>query len=286
VIAGFSAGKTARGGVDIAYSIGGRGPPLVLLHGFPQTRVMWSHVAPKLAEHRTVICPDLRGYGMSGTPEGTAPYTFREMAGDIRYLVAELGYETFDLAGHDRGARVAHRLCLDAPGAVRRVALMDIVPTYTLLSDLRREVAEAYYHWFFLAQPSPLPERMIGAGPDAYFEACLAGWGGGTEGFDPALMQAYRAAWRRPETIRAMCADYRAALHLDFADDAASLDARITCPALVLWGADGVMARWYDVAGVWAGFCSDMRGAAMPGGHFFVDTHGAETVEVLDQFFD
>ncbi|WP_101067812.1 alpha/beta fold hydrolase [Roseovarius salinarum] len=284
-IPGFSDHTAHVNGIEVAFSAGGAGPPLVLLHGFPQTRAMWGAIAPALAGTHRVICPDLRGYGASGKPAGTAGYSFREMGRDVAALMTRLGHDRFALAGHDRGGRVAHRLALDAPGRVTRLAVMDIVPTHTLLAELRAEVAAAYWHWFFLAQPAPFPETMIGHDPDMFFETCLLGWGGARlADFDDGQLAAYRAAWRDPDTIRGMCADYRAALTHDFADDAADLGARVACPALVLYGADGAMARHYDVPATWAGKCDAMAPAAIPGGHFFPDTAPRATARALATF--
>ena len=273
-------------GCRVSWSIGGAGPPLLLLHGFPQTRAMWARIAPELAKTHMVIAPDLRGYGDSGAPEGVENYSFRAMGGDVLALMSHLGFGRFALAGHDRGARVAHRLTLDAPERVTRLCLMDIVPTHTLLSELRQDVATAYYHWFFLAQPTPFPETLIGHDPDAYYQSCLLGWGGATlTDFEADQLEAYRNAWRCPRTIRAMCDDYRAALIHDLRDDKADLGARISCPTLILYGADGVMARAYDVPAIWAEKCSDMTAQAVPGEHFFPDTNPDETTKALTAFF-
>lgn len=282
---GFETGVAAANDQQIAYVTGGNGPPLLLLHGFPQTHVMWHAVAPVLAQRFTVVAADLRGYGASSTPAGTQAYSFRHMAADQRALMAHLGFERFHLVGHDRGGRTAHRLALDAPDAVASLTVMDIVPTHLLLQDLTRQVAQAYYHWFFLAQPAPFPETMISHDPDAYFESCLTGWGSATlDDFAPEALAAYRAAWRRPEVIRGMCADYRAALLYDFDLDAADLARQVPCPSLVMYGADGAMARAYDVSATWADRLSDMRSAAVPGGHFFVDQHPTETAAALMDF--
>ncbi|WP_370401260.1 alpha/beta fold hydrolase [Sulfitobacter sp. JB4-11] len=282
---GFERGVADVGGVRIAYRRGGDGPPVLLLHGFPQTHVMWHAVAPVLAQRFTVIAADLRGYGDSGTPEGTQSYSFRHMAQDQRALMAHLGFARFHLVGHDRGGRTAHRLALDSPEAVASLTVMDIVPTHLLLEGLTRQVAQAYYHWFFLAQPAPFPETMIGHDPDMYFESCLTGWGSATlDDFDPEALNAYRTAWRRPEVIAGMCADYRAALAHDFDLDAADLGRRVPCPSLVMYGADGAMARAYDVPGTWADRLDDMRSAAVPGGHFFIDQHPKETAAALMAF--
>ncbi|WP_299844284.1 alpha/beta fold hydrolase [uncultured Roseovarius sp.] len=269
----------------IAFSKGGNGPPLLLLHGFPQTRAMWARIAPALSRRHTVICPDLRGYGDSGKPTGVAAYTFREMAQDQQALLHHLGFERAAVIGHDRGARVAHRLALDAPELVSRLALLDIIPTHTLLADLRRDVAKAYYHWFFLAQPEPFPETMIGHDPDAYYHSCLLGWGGAAlNDFDDDALAAYRTAWRDPQTIRAMCDDYRAAIEYDFDHDAADLDKRIPCPTLILYGAEGAMARAYDVPATWAGKCTEITARTVPGGHFFPDTNPDDTLATLQAF--
>lgn len=285
MIPGFSAHVFTQGGVDIAYETGGDGPPLLLLHGFPQTRAMWARIAPRLAETHTVVCPDLRGYGASSKPPGTENYSFRAMGADQLSLMAHLGFHRFHLAGHDRGGRTAHRMALDAPERVASLALMDIVPTHHLLTRLAPEVARAYYHWFFLAQPHPFPERMIGADPDAFYERCLLGFGkAALSDFAADQLAAYRAAWRDPETIRAMCDDYRAALDHDLALDAADLGRRVACPALVLWGEDGAMAGAYDVPGTWAERLERMEARAMPGGHFFPDQHPDATAAALAAF--
>ncbi|WP_254693260.1 alpha/beta fold hydrolase [Sulfitobacter sp. SK011] len=284
-IPGFTFDTAAVNGQQIAFARGGSGPPLMVLHGFPQTHMMWHAVAPRLAAHFTVIAPDLRGYGASSKPQGTENYSFREMAADQLGLMQHLGFDQFHLVGHDRGGRTAHRLALDAPKAVQTLTVMDIVPTHLLLNDLTRHVAKAYYHWFFLAQPRPFPETLIAHDPDAYFVSCLLGWGAAKiTDFAPEALAAYRTAWRDPDTIRGMCEDYRAALAFDFDHDAADLDRRITCPALVMWGADGAMGRAYDVAATWADRLSDITPAPMPGGHFFVDQHPDETSAALLAF--
>ncbi|SNS07115.1 alpha/beta fold hydrolase [Antarctobacter heliothermus] len=284
-IPGFTPAQDTFDGQSIAYEIGGSGPPLLLLHGFPQTRAMWAEVAPLLAQDFTVVCPDLRGYGDSSKPRGMENYSFREMARDPFNLMRHLGFNSFHLAGHDRGARTAHRMALDAPDAVRSLTVMDIIPTHLLLNDLTYQVAKAYYHWFFLSQPEPFPETMIAADPDAYYQSCLLGFGKATlADFKTAQLAAYRAAWADPECRRAMCDDYRAAIEVDFALDAADLNRRVTCPALVLYGADGAMARAYDVPATWADRLSDMTAQAIPGGHFFVDQSPRQTAEALRGF--
>lgn len=272
-------------GQRICYAMTGSGPPLLLLHGFPQTHVLWRDVGAILRDRFTVIAPDLRGYGQSSKPQGTENYTFRHMAQDQSALMHHLGFTQFHVAGHDRGGRVAHRLALDVPERVLSLTVMDIVPTHLLLDQLSRQVATAYYHWFFLAQPAPFPETMIGHDPDKYFESCLLGWGAARlSDFDRSALAAYRTAWRDPDAIRGMCADYRAALHFDFDLDAQDLQRSLTCPALVLYGADGAMARSYDVPATWQDRLSDMRAEAISGGHFFVDQSASETAQALSDF--
>ena len=274
-------------GQRIAYQVQGDGPPVLLLHGFPQTRAMWDGLCARLAQRYTCVTADLRGYGASSKPEGVENYRFREMAADQMALMTHLGFETFHLVGHDRGARTAHRAALDHPARLRSLTLMDIVPTHLLLSALHKDVANAYYHWFFLAQPAPFPETMITHDPDAYYESCLSGWNGGSmAGFSPHALAAYRRAWQDPACRRAMCDDYRAAITLDFEDDSADLDRSVGCPSLVLYGGDGAMTRAYDVPATWADRLSNMQSAALPGGHFFVDAHPEMTADILACFLD
>ena len=269
----------------IAYEVAGNGPPLLLLHGFPQTRAMWSTIAPLLAKHFTVVTADLRGYGASSKPDGVSAYSFRAMGSDMLELMAHLGHKRFALIGHDRGARSAHRMALDAPARITKIALLDIVPTHLLLSELTTQVAKGYYHWFFLAQPAPFPETLISHDPDHYFESCLTGWGSNVlSDFAPDQLSAYRASWRKPETITAMCNDYRAALEIDFALDEADLGRQLDIPALILFGADGPMAKAYDVPGTWQDRFSNVTGKGMSGGHFFPDTAPEETATALLSF--
>ncbi|KIC49029.1 alpha/beta hydrolase [Tateyamaria sp. ANG-S1] len=275
---------TTKDGITIAYDVSGDGPPVLLLHGFPQTRMMWHAIAPALAQNFTVVTADLRGYGASTKPPRMEDMSFRHMAADQRALMAYLGFDRFHLVGHDRGGRTAHRMALDNPEAILSLTVMDIVPTHHLLDQLSQQVAKAYYHWFFLAQAEPLPETMIGHDPDAFFESCLAGWGGGMGGFDPDALDAYRTSWRDPDCIRTMCNDYRAAIDVDFDLDAADLGRTVDCPALVLYGADGIMGRAYDVPATWRDRLAHMQAKGLPGGHFFPDTHPAETVQALKDF--
>jgi haloacetate dehalogenase len=286
MIPGFELHRAEVNGVEIAFEAGGDGPPLLLLHGFPQNRALWAQVGPALAHNHRVICPDLRGYGESSKPGPVEAYAFREMGRDMLALMTALGHERFDLAGHDRGGRVGHRMALDAPARVNRLALLDIVATHYLLTHLTPALAKAYYHWFLLAQPAPFPERLIGADPDGFFEAGLTGWGAARlEDFAPAQLAAYRAAWRDPDTIRGMCNDYRAALDIDLETDRADRDQRVSCPTLIAWGAEGAMGRAFDVPATWGDYCSEIIPAPIPGGHFFIDSHPEETAAALTRFF-
>ncbi len=274
-------------GLTIAYETGGAsaGLPLLFLHGFPQTRAMWHPIAPAFAAAHPIVLADLPGYGASAKPQALEPYSFREMARRLAALMAHLGHTRFAVISHDRGARVAHRMALDHPAQVAAVSLMDIVPTHTLLTELKLPVARSYYHWFFLAQPEPFPESMIAPDPEAYYESCLLGWGSAKlSDFHPEQLAAYRAAWTDPETRRAMCNDYRTALTLDLADDTADLGTRIQCPAQILYGRDGAMAKLYDVPATWAPKTTQMTHAALPGGHFFPDTAPSETAEAVQAF--
>lgn len=288
----FREARITLDGVEIACTIRGAGPAVLLLHGFPQTRAMWRPIAAHLAGQFTVVAADLRGYGGSGTPglntpQDCAAYSFRAMGQDQLALMTALGHTRFHLVGHDRGARVAHRMALDAPDRVASLTLMDIAPTQALLRGLTHLVAASYYHWFFLAQPHPFPERLIATDPDYFFETCLLGWGGAKlADFDPDLLAEYRAAWRRPEVIFAMCQDYRAAIAHDLALDDADLHRRVTCPALVLYGANGVMARSYDMGALWGARLAQMQITALPGGHFFPDTSPAQTAETVLAFLE
>lgn len=273
-------------GAEIAYQVQGQGPPLLLLHGFPQTRAMWDKIAPKLAARFTVVTADLRGYGASSKPEGLEAYSFRAMGRDMLELMAHLGHERFGLVGHDRGARTAHRMALDAPQRITKLALLDIIPTHHLLQALSKDVAKGYYHWFFLAQPAPFPETLIRHDPDHYFQSCLTGWGStALQDFAPDQLAAYRKSWRDPATITAMCNDYRAALDIDFAMDEADLGRQLDIPTLILYGADGPMAKAYDVPGTWADRVSPLTSQSMTGGHFFPDTAPTETANALMAFF-
>lgn len=273
------------GGHTITYDIAGNGPPLLLLHGYPQCRALWRPLLPHLTDAFTVIAADLRGYGDSWMPDSMEAMSFRNMGSDMLALMTTLDFERFHLAGHDRGARVSHRMALDAPGRLASVSLLDIVPTHHLLSHCTQEVARAYYHWFFLAQPAPFPEILIGHDPETYFERCLLGFGKAQlSDFAPELLAEYRRAWAQSGAIRAGCNDYRAAIEIDFHHDAADLGRKVAVPTQVLYGAEGAMARLMDVPATWADRLERMEAQAIAGGHFFPDQSPAETAAALRAF--
>ena len=278
-----------RGGaVEIAYRMAGSGPPLLLLHGFPQTNFMWHKIAPPLAADFTVIAADLRGYGDSGKPPTDAdhaPYSKRVMAADMVALMAALGHDRFAVAGHDRGGRVAHRMARDHGDAVSRLAVLDIAPTASMYGQTDMGFATAYYHWFFLIQPAPLPERMIGADPEFYLRTKSTLWGRTEGAFTEAAFADYLRCFRQPDTIHAMCEDYRAAATIDLRHDADDADKKLAMPVMVLWGADGFVGSAYDVLAEWHAVAHDVRGHAVPGGHYLPEEAPAETLQALRGFF-
>jgi haloacetate dehalogenase len=291
---GFTAGFHAVDGLRLHARIGGRAdaPPLLMLHGFPQTHAMWHRVAQRLAPHYRLVLPDLRGYGDSDKPRGTpdhANYSKRTMAADLAALMRSLGHERYFVAGHDRGARVAHRLALDHAAAVRRLALLDIAPTLDMYEATDMRFASAYYHWFHLIQPHPLPERMIGADPRFYQRAKLGGWGsGGTSYMEAEALAEYERCFCRPESIHAVCEDYRASAGIDLDHDRASRAAgqRIACDTLVLWGERGVIHALFDPLALWRAQCSaTVSGHTMPAGHYIAEELPGETARRLQDFF-
>ncbi|HEX6960038.1 MAG TPA: alpha/beta hydrolase [Ferrovibrio sp.] len=285
---GFSRKSVTVAGIDIACVIGGKGPPVLLLHGFPQNRAMWVRVAPILARDYTVVCADLRGYGDSSKPQclpDRSNYAFRAMAQDQLGLMRQLGFERFHLVGHDRGGRTGYRMALDHPDALLSLTVMDIVPTYAMFMDTSRKVAGAYWHWYFLSQPEPFPEHMIGKDPDFFYETCLVGWGATTlNDFDAEMLADYRRCWREPGMIHGSCSDYRAAASIDLEHDEADIDRKVQCPTLVFYGSKGVMAQLFDIPAEWKKCCANVSAASLPGGHFFVDAFPQETAEEVRAF--
>jgi haloacetate dehalogenase len=291
---GFETAEVETGETRIFVRWSGAGSPLLLLHGFPQTHLMWRGVAPLLARRFTVVCADLRGYGRSGCPASTpdhAPYAKRAMARDMVVVMERLGFSRFAVAGHDRGGRVAYRLALDHPGRVERLAVLDILPTGTVWERADAQFALAYWPWSLLAQPAPLPERLIAAVPEAVVDAALAGWGSPATVFGPEVRAAYVEALRDPVHVHALCEEYRAAATLDRVHDDADRTSRrrIACPLLALWSGLGPLSSWYAEAGgplaLWRAWGDDVQGHALQAGHFFPEEAPQETAEALDRFF-
>jgi haloacetate dehalogenase len=287
VFEGFETKRIKTSGCEINLRQAGQGPALLLLHGYPQSHVMWRRVAPALAERFTVVAADLRGYGDSAKPPGGrdhANYAKRAMALDQVEAMAALGFERFAVVGHDRGARVAHRMALDHPERVEKAAVLDIAPTKTMYESTDMAFATAYYHWFFLIQPYDLPERLIGADPDYYLERKIGAWGKTENAFGAEALAEYKRCFSDPATIHGSCEDYRAAAGIDLEHDAADLARKVSCPLLVLWGAKGVVARSYDVLAVWRERAGDVRGRALPCGHFLPEEAPDETLAELLAF--
>jgi len=271
---------------------GGEGPPLLLLHGYPQTHVMYHRVAPALGRRFTLVIPDLPGYGWSDMAEADAahaPYTKRAMAAVMIEVMEALGFVRFRLAGHDRGGRVAYRLALDHPGRVEKLALLDILPTYDYWQRMDHAYGLKMYHWLFLAQPAPLPERLIAADPAYYVEHTLASWtkAHSLAAFDPRALAHYRAALSDPGRIHVVCEDYRAGAHTDLDHDAAdrAAGARIACPVLLLWGAGGLAPTGDAPLDVWRRWASDVRGVPIDSGHFLAEENPDATTSALANFF-
>ncbi len=277
-------------GVGLRVRMAGSGPPILLLHGYPQTHICWHKVAPQLVEAGfTVVVSDLRGYGDSDKPvscENHEPYSKRIMAADQVEMMSRLGFSRFFLAGHDRGGRVAHRLGLDCPQAVERLAVLDIAPTVTMYAGTNQEFATAYYHWFFLIQPAPLPEKLIGADPGFYLRSKLAAWSkGNVEAFPENAVAEYVRCFNDPACIAATCEDYRAAASIDLVHDGQDAEKKLEMPLLALWGSKGLVGRLYDVVGTWREKATDVEGVALLAGHFLPEEVPDETAEALIRFF-
>jgi len=262
--------------VTINAIVGGSGPPLLLLHGHPQTHAIWHRVAPRLAEHFTVVACDLRGYGESSKPQGApdhANYSKRAMAADMVAVMQSLGFATFRVLAHDRGARVAHRLALDHPQAVERMALLDIAPTLAMYEQTSDAFARAYWHWFFLIQPAPMPERLIEADPAAYVRDVMGKRSAGLAPFDPRALAEYQRCLALPGAAHGICEDYRAAATIDLEHDRLDRDAgnRLALPLMVLWGEQGVVGRCFDPLAEWQRVAADVQGGALPCGHYIAE---------------
>jgi haloacetate dehalogenase len=281
--------ETGRG--TIHARVGGAGPPLLLLHGYPETHLMWHSCAPALAERFTVVATDLPGYGDSLRPAPAAdhaPHSKRAMALDQVQAMASLGFERFAVAGHDRGGRVAYRMALDHPGRVSSLAVLDIVPTAEVWARADDRLALGYWHWGFLAQPAPLPERLIAADPDAYFECHLRSIGLGVEPdrYPERVLAAYRAQLEDAGAVQGICEDYRAGASIDRQLDEADRGRQIECPVLVLWGTRGALEPFYDdVLAVWRPWARDLRGRGVEASHFLVEDRPDEVARELAAFF-
>lgn len=293
---GFDEHRLAGDGSEIYLRTGGSGPPLVLLHGFPQSHMMWHRIARDLAKHFTLIIPDLRGYGRSEQPANDArneTYSKRAMGRDIFKVMDQLGHERFAICGHDRGGRVGYRMALDEPSRITQLAVLDIIPTWNMWTGLNDTMAMKVYHWMFLAQPHPLPETLIGADPEFYLKSKMIAWNGRDDAsaFDPIAFADYVTHFRRAETIHALCNDYRAGRTYDFEADDQDRKAgrRIECPVLALWGASGIPAE--DTSpdasplSIWQQWADDVSGGPVEAGHFLAEENPKATLDGLLGFF-
>ena len=284
---GFELSRVDVGEVTLRVRHGGAGPPLLLLHGCPQTHMMWRKVAGELAREFTVIAPDLRGYGESSKPEPVedhANYSKRAMAGDALALMKTFGFDRFRVAGHDRGGRVAYRLALDHPHAVERISALDIIPTGEVWARADHRFALRYWFWPFMAQPAPLPETVIGRDPEYFFFEGM--FRGRKDIFAPEAYADYTRCNADPLTVRGVCEDYRAGASFDRLLDLEQRGKRkIDCPVQVLWGAGGAVGAMGDVLGIWRGWADDLSGQAIPGGHFLPEESPAETLSAMQAFF-
>ncbi len=287
---GFRTFDADAGGVTIHGVVGGSGPPILLLHGFPQTHAIWHRVAPQLAQRFTVVATDLTGYGDSGKPASSAPehapYRKAAMARDQLAAMRALGFKSFHLVGHDRGGRVAHRLAIDHPDAVLTLTVLDIAPTLHMYRNATDAFARAYWHWFFLIRPAPVPETMIGNDPSFFLRQHMSRGPRGLDLFDPRAFAEYERCFRLPGAIQAMCEDYRASATVDMAQDDADLAAglRLRCPLLALWGAEGAVGKNFDVPAAWRAWANDVRGGPVPGGHYIPEEAPGELLEELAAF--
>jgi haloacetate dehalogenase len=284
---GFEQRRIATSGAEINLVTGGSGPPLLLLHGYPETHAMWRKVAPRLAQDFTLVIPDLRGYGDSAKPPSTAdhaPYSKRELAQDQVETMAALGFERFRVAGHDRGARVIHRLLRDHPERIERAALLDIVPTLYRFETIDQKAATGSFHWFFLIQPAPFPERLIGAECEFFLQKMM-GLSRTPGAHEPAVFAEYLRCFSNPETIRATCDEYRAGAGIDLEHDRADRGTKLAMPLLVLWGQRSGQGSGYDMLAVWREHAANVTGEAIASGHFLPEEAPDDTYRALRDFF-
>ena len=284
---GFDELQIETSGATINLVKGGSGPPLLMLHGYPQSHVMWHKIAPRLAEDFTVVAPDLRGYGDSGKPHGDPEhliYSKREMARDQAEVMTQLGFDTFLLVGHDRGARVSHRLTKDHSDRVLKLATLDIIPTHKMFQIVNKEMATNTYHWFFLIQPYDFPERMIGGAADYFIRTRFTRGANAETIFPPEAVEQYVRCFCDPGTIHATCEDYRAGASIDLVHDEADFDNKVTCPMLALWSETGYVGRTQNVLEVWSEYATNVRGFSLPAGHFLAEELPDATYEAIVRF--
>ena len=285
---GFDDKRIDVGEVSIRCRVGGEGPPLLLLHGYPQTHVMWHRVVELLKDKFTIVATDLRGYGNSSTPPSSSDHnemSKRAMAADQVAVMKSLGFDTFYVGAHDRGARVAHRMAVDHPDSVLKMVLLDIAPTREMYAQTDFDFAQAYWHWYYLTQPAPMPETMISRDSDAFWKwKCLSGVNGDVH-FTPEALAEYLRCFANPEVVRCSCEDYRAAATIDLEHDDADGGKKFDCPTLVLWGGNGVIEQCFDALKLWQKRGSDIQGYSLPGGHYLAEECPDETAEAFQSFF-
>jgi haloacetate dehalogenase len=285
---GFERRRVRTRGATLSLVSGGRGPAVLLLHGHPETLLCWHRVAPLLARDFTVVCADLRGQGGSSKPRGLpdhSTYSKRAMASDLAEVMTRLGHERFHVVGHDRGGRVAHRLALDHPERVRSITVLDISPTLAMYARGGPSFARAYFHWYLLTQPAPLPERLLAGRAREWVEARLGRGRVGLAPFPPAVRREYVRAFSNPRTVHALCEDYRAAASIDLAHDRADRRRRLRMPLLALWGREGVIEAEFDCLADWREVARDVTGRALPCGHFIPEERPRELVRELRRLF-
>ena len=282
----FKQDKINVNGININYKIGGKGEPLLLLHGYPQSHILWRKIAPLFAENYTVICSDLRGYGDSDKPESDKshlPYSKKYMGLDQNELMKKLGFNEYFLVGHDRGGRVAHRMAIDYKENIKKISVLDIVPTSHVFKNTNALLARRYYHWFFLIQSFPHPETMIGNDPEYYIRSKLKMWGANDEYLTEDVLQEYLRCFT-PETIHASCEDYRAGASIDLKHHEEDLHKKISCPLQVLWGAKATVEELYDPVKVWKEWAINVEGKSIDCGHFLPEESPIETYDAIIKF--
>jgi len=283
----FKSAKLKSNKININYKIGGKGYPILMLHGYPQTHIMWRKVTPILSQDYTLVCPDLRGYGDSDKPPSDVihrNYSKKEMAKDQAELMELLGFKEYIVIGHDRGARVAHRMGLDYQDKISKMVLMDIVPTNHVFENANMTLATRYYHWFFLIQKSPFPEKLIGKDPEFYLRSKLFMWGLNEQYISEDIINEYLRCFSNPDTIRASCEDYRAGATIDMEDHISDYHKKIECPLLILWGKKGTVEELYNPIEVWKKWAKNVQGFSIDCGHFIPEERPEETVNYIKNF--